>query len=133
METKRVMISMPEEVYDKLEQDRGSIPRSTYIQDLVVGRRDSKAVDTVVDNSGADLSQAERDLAEVFDDVDGIEQYAGLIAQIKRIEDPDFQADSEDVREVSKLIREAGLSYNRSKRMLWKQDGDKWELIYDFN
>ena len=127
------MISMPEEVYDKLEQDRGSIPRSTYIQDLVVGRRDSKAVDTVVDNSGADLSQAERDLAEVFDDVDGIEQYAGLIAQIKRIEDPDFQADSEDVREVSKLIREAGLSYNRSKRMLWKQDGDKWELIYDFN
>ena len=128
------MISMPEEVYDKLEQDRGSIPRSTYIQDLVVGRRDSKAVDTVVDNSNrVDLSQAEKDLAEVFDDVDGIEQYAGLIAQVKRIEDPDFQADSEDVREVSKLIREAGLSYNRSKRMLWKQDGDKWELIYDFN
>ena len=129
------MISMPEEVYDKLEQDRGSIPRSTYIQDLVVGRRESvKPVNAaIVDKSGADLSQAEKDLAEVFDDVDGIEQYAGLIAQIKRIEDPDFQADSEDVREVSKLIREAGLSYNRSKRMLWKQDGDKWELIYDFN
>lgn len=31
----RITISMPDEVYDKLEEDRGSVPRSTYIQDLI--------------------------------------------------------------------------------------------------
>ena len=31
----KITITIPEEVYKKLEVDRGLIPRSTYIQDLV--------------------------------------------------------------------------------------------------
>jgi hypothetical protein len=36
----RITISMPDEVYDKLEEDRGSIPRSTYIQELIKGGKE---------------------------------------------------------------------------------------------
>lgn len=33
----KVTISIPDKIYKKLEEDRGSIPRSTYIQDLIKG------------------------------------------------------------------------------------------------
>lgn len=32
---KKITLSIPDDVYEKLEGDRGSIPRSTYIQDLI--------------------------------------------------------------------------------------------------
>jgi len=37
----KITISMPDEVYNKLEEDRGLIPRSTYIQKIIKesGRR----------------------------------------------------------------------------------------------
>jgi metal-responsive CopG/Arc/MetJ family transcriptional regulator len=31
----KITISMPDEVYNKLEEDRGLIPRSTYIQKII--------------------------------------------------------------------------------------------------
>lgn len=33
----KITITIPEGVYAKLEGDRGSVPRSTYIQDLIMG------------------------------------------------------------------------------------------------
>jgi hypothetical protein len=38
----KITITLPRETYNKLEKDRGSIPRSTYIQDLVRGVRNSQ-------------------------------------------------------------------------------------------
>lgn len=59
--------------------------------------------------------------------------YSEVINEIRRIEDADFQADQDDISVVNQLIEGAGLSYNRAKKMLWKQEGDNWKLVYDFN
>lgn len=59
--------------------------------------------------------------------------YSEVINEIRRIEGADFQADQDDISAVNQLIEGAGLSYNRAKKMLWKQEGDNWKLVYDFN
>ncbi len=33
----KITISIPKDIYEKLERDRGMIPRSTYIQALIKG------------------------------------------------------------------------------------------------
>ena len=35
----KITISIPQGIYDKLERDRGMVPRSTYIQSLIRGSK----------------------------------------------------------------------------------------------
>lgn len=35
----KITITIPNEVYDKLERDRGMVPRSTWLQRLIMGNK----------------------------------------------------------------------------------------------
>lgn len=39
----KITISIPDKIYKKLEEDRGLIPRSSFIQGLIMGWRGSEA------------------------------------------------------------------------------------------
>ena len=53
----KITITIPKEIYDKLESDRGLIPRSTYIKKLIGGG---------VKKGGEDLEDINKELGSYF-------------------------------------------------------------------
>lgn len=45
----KITITMPDNLYKKLESDRGAVPRSTYIQGLIGGQEDGVVVDKLME------------------------------------------------------------------------------------
>jgi hypothetical protein len=61
-----------------------------------------------------------------------VNDYSDVIEWIEKINDPEYQSDSEERSKVGKMVKDAGLSYNARDKKLWKQEGEKWILIKEF-
>jgi hypothetical protein len=72
----KITISMPEGVYKKLESDRGLIPRSTYIQELIKDSDEVVEVTTKTDEEEFEVDEelsTEEEVQSVPEDVDAKE------------------------------------------------------------
>jgi len=124
----KITITIPERVYKELERKRGYVPRSTYIQNLIMG----EGVQVMVKENRVDIINKVGTMPSASIDKVEDTNYEQVISAIERINDPEYQSDSEEISEVRRMVREAGLSYNEKSKALWKQDGEKWKLIKQF-
>lgn len=133
-DTMKITITIPERVYKELEKKRGYVPRSTFIQNLVMGEDIliNKGTSVEVGENRVDRTNKVGTIPSTNNKEIEDTNYEQVISAIERINDPDYQSDSEDISEVRRMVREAGLSYNEKSKALWKQDGEKWKLIKQF-
>lgn len=140
----KITITIPDEVYAKLESDRGSVPRSRYLQDLIMGAggrsigpgifKGLEGLNTqvMVKENRVDIINGVGTIPSTNNKEIEDTNYGGVISAIERINDPEYQSDSEEIGEIRRMVREAGLSYNEKSKALWRQDGEKWKLIKQF-
>lgn len=122
---------MPDEVYEEVVKEAGENERTVSAEILFRVKR-YKGAQVVVRENRVDIINGVGTIPSVK--IKEIEDtnYEQVIAAIERINDPDYQSDSQDISEVRRMVREAGLSYNEKSKALWKQDGEKWKLIKQF-
>jgi len=130
---KRITISIPDEIYILLEGASSESMRPIATEALYrmkVGL--SRTASIEVRENRVDIINKVGTIPSAS--IDRVEDtnYEQVISAIERINDPEYQSDSEEISEVRRMVREAGLSYNEKSKALWKQDGEKWKLIKQF-
>lgn len=129
----KISISMPDEVYEEVVREAGLQERTVSAEILFrVKRYKLGGSQVMVGENRVDIIDKVGTMPST--NIDKIEDtnYEQVISAIERINDPDYQSDSEEISEVRRMVREAGLSYNEKSKALWKQDGEKWKLIKQF-
>ena len=116
----KITITIPEGVYAKLERDRGSVPRSTYIQDLVMG---SNSKGGVILQSGT-MPEIKKEEVKV------VEDYSELIERVGESMGRDVSYDER--QELNSEVKSAGLVFNTYLKRLEKFEDGKVKIIYQY-
>ncbi len=134
----KITITIPDSVYAKLEKDRGSIPRSTYIQDLI------KCFSSGPGNI------TPQDMLKNFEKQGGVISGVGTIPEIKNEETKvdegwlyeelieklgntlDREVDFEERSQLNKQVKDLGLIWNVYMKRLERIEDGKVKVIHQF-
>lgn len=125
----KITITMSDEVYGKLEKDRGLVPRSTYLQSLVMGGKQGNSAEKGTISNPRIIEVPEVKGAEPSDRVDEF-LYEDIVSRIAN--SFEYELDYEGRADLNKAIKEAGLVWNSNLKKLEKPLGDKFKLIHQF-
>lgn len=110
----KITITIPEGVYKKLEEDRGLIPRSTYIQQLI--KDNDEVVEVTTKTDGEEFEVGEELSTEVTQD-----------ELIKEIKAADKMGNGENWERVKGMAREAGYEWDGRTKELLKDGRVVWK------
>jgi hypothetical protein len=120
----KITITMSDDIYGKLEKDRGMVPRATYIQGLIMGG----------------VKGASRDILEGLRELEGRgsssvakvreEDYSELVEKVGNSFERELGF--EERQELNREIKAAGLVWNSYAKRLEKSEGGKFKLIHQF-
>ena len=133
----KITITIPDSVYAKLEADRGSVPRSTYIQDLIkcfggAGNvTPSEMVSSFEKQGGVipgvgTMPEPKKETTKVDEEW----LYEDLIAKIGESMDRDVSYDER--AELHAQVKEAGLVWNTFLKRLEKFEEGKVKIIHQY-
>ena len=118
----KITITIPDSVYAKLERDRGSVPRSTYLQDLVMGNISKGGI---IEQKGT-MPEVKKEETKVDEEW----LYEDLIAKIGESMDRDVSYDER--AELHAQVKEAGLVWNTFLKRLEKFEEGKVKIIHQY-
>ena len=112
----RIAISMPDELYEKLEVDRGDVPRATYIQRLIKGVTEGQGVTGSISVSKTEGSGSTPD-APVSDIVQGktpggLDRCISDADAVKMVESALELSDRENWETVKKVLTGEGYDWD---------------------
>ena len=128
----KISISMPDGVYEEVVKSAEYNARTVSGEILFRIMRFGDKVGTIRDVKIDKVEETKGVQVPSGGPENTSEHYGEVIEEIKKINDPDFQADGDDMTRMRRMIREAGLSYNEGKKQLWKQEGEVWVLVKEF-
>lgn len=135
----KLSISLPETVYEELVKSSEYNARTVSGEILFRIMRFNdvagfQKVGTIQDKNSEKVKDTQEFIVKPRAVVQAINEngYADVIGWIEKINDPEYQSDSEERSKVGKMVKDAGLSYNARDKKLWRQEGEKWILIKEF-
>jgi len=135
----KLSISLPETVYEELVKSSEYNARTVSGEILFRIMRFNdvagfQKVGTIQDKNSEKVKDTQEFIVKPRAVVQAINEngYADVIGWIEKINDPEYQSDSEERSKVGKMVKDAGLSYNARDKKLWRQEGEKWILIREF-
>lgn len=147
----KITLTIPDSIYETLESRRGSVPRSRFIQDLIMGEdyglnrpedlySDESMKKVFLNGTKPVLSYGQgkpfvgtiqNENSEKTKETQPIvgEDYSEIIAEINKVNDDGYHVEPSDTQRIKDMCKEKNVQYNSYKKTLERRVNGEWVIV----